>query len=88
MPYSPTVKAAVAASPKTLGNKLGRWAIQLDFPVTKIAKYTGATRQTVYNWFSGTEVTNAYRDRVQALLTILSSSTTAEEALRKCNNLM
>ena len=56
----------------------------MDFPVTKIAQYTGATRQTVYNWFSGTDVTPAYRERVSALLRILQSSKTVEEAMRKC----
>jgi hypothetical protein len=88
MPYSDAVKKATAAAPKTLGNQLGRWAVHLDFPVTSIAKYTGATRQTVYNWFNGTDVTNAYKDRVKALLNILQSSRTIEEALRKCNQLM
>lgn len=88
MPYSTTVKEAVANTPKSLGNQLGRWAIALDFPVTQIAKFTGATRQTVYNWFTGTEVTNAYKDKVRSLLTILQSSKTSEEALRECNKLM
>ena len=41
------------AAPKTPGNQLGRWAIHLDFPVTKMAKALGVTRQTVYNWFVG-----------------------------------
>jgi len=80
--FTPASKAATA--PKTLGNQLGRWAIHLDFPVIQISQYTGATRQTIYNWFSGTDVTPAYRDRVKSLLNILQTSTTAEEALRKC----
>ena len=84
MPYSDTVRAKTATAPKTLGNQLGRWAIHLDFPVIQISQYTGATRQTIYNWFSGTDVTPAYRDRVKSLLNILQTSTTAEEALRKC----
>jgi hypothetical protein len=88
MPYSDTVKEAVAKTPKTMGNQLGRWAIALDFPVTQIAKHTGATRQTVYNWFTGTEVTNAYKDKVRAMITILQSSKTTEEAMRECNKLM
>jgi len=85
MPYSDQIKAATLSAPKTLGNQLGRFAISLDFPVIKIAEFTGATRQTVYNWFSGTEVTKSYRDRVQSLLNILQNSKTVEEALRKCN---
>ena len=84
MAYSDTVKQSVKVAPKTLGNQLGRWAVHLDFPVIEVAKFTGATRQTVYNWFSGTEVTNAYRTRVQSLLNILQNSKTSEEALRQC----
>ena len=84
MAYSDTIKQTTKAAPKTLGNQLGRWAIHLDFPVIHIAKFTGATRQTVYNWFSGREVTPAYRMRVQSLLNILQTCHTAEEAMRKC----
>jgi hypothetical protein len=85
MAYSDTIKQSIKVAPKTLGNQLGRWAVHLDFPVIEVAKFTGATRQTVYNWFSGTDVTPAYRMRVQSLLNILQSSNTAEEAMRKCN---
>lgn len=84
MPYSDTVKSKTLTAPKTLGNQLGRWAIHLDFPVIQISQYTGATRQTIYNWFSGTDVTPAYRERVSALLAILQTSSTSEEAMRKC----
>jgi hypothetical protein len=81
---SDEIKNTTKSAPKTLGNQLGRWAISLDFPVIEVAKFTGATRQTVYNWFSGTEVTPSYRLRVQSLLNILQNSKTAEEALRQC----
>jgi hypothetical protein len=84
MAYSDTIKQTTKVAPKTLGNQLGRWAISLDFPVIEISKYTGATRQTVYNWFSGRAVTPAYRTSVQSLLNILQSSGTVEEAMRKC----
>jgi hypothetical protein len=84
MAYSDDIRRTTKAAPKTLGNQLGRWAIHLDFPVIQIAKFTGATRQTVYNWFSGTDVTPAYRMPVQSLLNILQSSQTSEEAMRKC----
>ena len=83
MAYSEQIIYTVKHAPKTLGNQLGRWAIHLDFPVTKIAKATGASRQSVYNWFSGGEVFVAYRPVVEALLTILKSSSTADEAWRK-----
>jgi hypothetical protein len=84
MAYSESLRKTTLSAPKTLGNQLGRWAIHLDFPVIHVAKFTGATRQTVYNWFSGTDVTPAYRMRVQSLLNILQSSSTVEEAMRKC----
>ena len=84
MAYSDEIKKATKLAPKSLGNQLGRWAIHLDFPVIEIAKYTGATRQTVYNWFKGSEVTPSYRNSVSSLLNILSTSHSAEEALRKC----
>lgn len=82
MPYHTDVKTSVAKAPKTLGNQLGRWAIHLDFSVLRVAKATGATRQTIYNWFAGGQVTQAYRDRVKALLEIMRSSQTAEQAWR------
>lgn len=83
MPYSRAVKISIAQGRKSLGNQLGRWAVSLDLPVTKLALATGATRQTLYNWFSGGEVTNAYRERVETVLTILKASATAEVAWRK-----
>jgi hypothetical protein len=83
MPYSEKVISDVTSAPKTLGNQLGRWAIHLDFPVTKISEATSATRQTVYNWFNGGEVLWAYRPSVETLLKILQTSSTADEAWRK-----
>ena len=83
MPYSEKVISDVTAAPKTLGNQLGRWAIHLDFPVTKISEATSATRQTVYNWFNGGEVLWAYRPTVEALIKILQTSSTADEAWSK-----
>jgi predicted regulator of amino acid metabolism with ACT domain len=67
MAYSQQIIDTVKHAPKTLGNQLGRWAVHLDFPVTKIAKATGASRQSV----------------VEVLLTILKSSSTADDAWRK-----
>ena len=83
MAYSQKVIDAVMAAKKTPGNQLGRWAIHLDFPVTKIAYALGVSRQTVYNWFTGTEVFVAYRDRVEFLTHIMKTSRTADEAWRK-----
>lgn len=83
MAYSQQTIDTVKNAPKTLGNQLGRWAVYLNFPVTRIAYITGATRQTVYNWMAGGEVFVAYRPAVTDLITILQSSPTAEEAWRK-----
>lgn len=84
MPYSQKIIDAVAAAPKSPGTRLGRWAIHLDLPVTKIAYALGVTRQTVYNWFLGkTEVFVAYQDRVDFLLQIMQTSRSADEAWRK-----
>jgi hypothetical protein len=83
MAYSDQIKLTVKTSPKTLGNQLGRWAVHLDFPVTKISELTGVSRQTIYNWFAGGEVFVAYRPLVTNLIKILQSSGTAEEAWRK-----
>ena len=80
MAYSDQIKDTVRKAPKTLGNQLGRWAVHLDFPVTKISELTGASRQTVYNWFEGGEVFVAYRPAVTNLLKILQASPTAEAA--------
>lgn len=82
MAYSPQVIDTVKKAPKTLGNQLGRWAVHLDFPVTKISKATGASRQSVYNWFAGGEVFVAYRPVVEALLSILKTSPDADAAWR------
>lgn len=83
MAYSRAVQNSIATSPKSLGNQLGRWAVHLDLPVAKLSMATGATRQTLYNWFAGGTVTNAYRERVQDVLDILRTSPTAEAAWRK-----
>jgi len=84
MAYSETIRQSTAKAEKTLGNQLGRWAIKLNLPVIQISQYTGATRQTVYNWFAGTEVTPSYRTSVTNLLRILQTSSTVEEAMKKC----
>jgi hypothetical protein len=83
MPYSQKIRTTIDKAPRTMGNKLGKWAVLLDFSVSRVSLATGATRQTVYNWFSGGEVTPAYRERVQALIDIMAECSTAEEAWRK-----
>jgi transcriptional regulator with XRE-family HTH domain len=55
--YSLRIQDANAkASKHKLGARLGRLCIAQDIPVAVVAKCTGVTRQTVYNWFCGTSV--------------------------------
>lgn len=83
MPYSPTTIYTINRGPRNLGNTLGRLAVGLDFSVLRIAKATGATRQTVYNWMSGGEVLTPYRPRVEQLITILRAARSAEQAWKQ-----
>lgn len=72
MPYSDKVIEQIKKQPMSnLGARLGRWAVYHDLPVTKLALATGATRQSVYNWFKGGEVFVAYRPRVQDIIEIM-----------------
>ena len=55
--YSLRVQEAnTKASKHKLGVRLGRLCIAQDIPVAVVAKCTGVTRQTVYNWFCGTSI--------------------------------
>jgi hypothetical protein len=82
MAYTSKYRERVFNAKPLLGNKLGRFAISLDFSVLRIAAATGATRQTIYNWFTGSPVAPYYKSAVQVLLSILIKSKTAEEAWR------
>lgn len=67
-----------------LGLALGREARRVGFSVIRIAKVTGATRQTVYNWLNGTRrVAPYYRPRVTELVTLLRTSEEVNEAWRR-----
>ena len=83
MPYSPSTIYTINRGPRNLGNTLGRLAVGLDFSVMRIAKTTGATRQTVYNWMAGGEVLTPYRPLVEQLITILRTAKSAEDAWKK-----
>ena len=74
MPYHYRIKKQLQTAPRTLGVCLGRLAIRKKVSVQEIATKTGASRTTVYNWFSGGGVTNAYKERVQALIQELKSA--------------
>jgi hypothetical protein len=83
MPYSADFARDIRSAPRTLGNKLGRLAISTGISVIRISQATGATRQTVYNWFRGGPVLAAYKPYVEALVGILQSSRSEDEAWRK-----
>lgn len=76
--YSASIKARVNEAPATLGTQLARAAIGAGLSVVDIAKATGATRTTVYSWYSGKGVTNAYRARVTRLILKLTKAETKE----------
>jgi hypothetical protein len=80
MKYRKHVRDAVQTGGNSLGPQLGRAAIRLGFSVVRVATATGATRATVYSWFYGNEVSNAYRAAVTRLTTILTEAPTAAAA--------
>ena len=58
--------------------------MHLDFPVVNVSIITGASRQTVYNWFTGkSTVINAYRQPVERLLAILMKAKDKDQAWSK-----
>ena len=83
MAYRQHTRDLVKASPITLGSRLGRRAIYLGVSVSDLAKITGATRKTCYNWIFGGFVIPAYRARVGELYEILKTSPTHDEALKR-----
>lgn len=68
MAYYEKTKNVLASSPRTQGAQLGRLAMKRGVSVAEIAKRTGATRPTVYNWFRGGMVSPAYRGAVFMLI--------------------
>lgn len=84
MPYSPKIIDQIKKQPMgNLGARLGRWAVYHDLPVTKLALATGATRQSLYNWFKGGEIFVAYQPRVEQIINILESARDADHAWRE-----
>lgn len=82
MPYSKHLIEQVKKQPLTLGNRLARWLIRVDLPVQKAAMAIGATRQSVYNWINGADVSPAYRERVAQVIAVIAKappSSTPEE---------
>ena len=84
MSYSPKLVEQIKALPvDSLNAKLGRWAVYLDISAAQIAQATGATRQSVYNWFRGGNILGAYRPAVQHLIEVMKTCKTSEETWRK-----
>lgn len=82
MPYSKAFVEHVKKQPLTLGTRLARWLIRVDLPVQKAALAIGATRQSVYNWMKGNEVSPAYRERVARVTAVIAkapATSTTEE---------
>lgn len=50
------VKANQEADSKHIGVLLGRFCIEHDVPVQKVAKLFGVSRMTIYQWFVGAAV--------------------------------
>jgi transcriptional regulator with XRE-family HTH domain len=74
MSYHTTTKALVQTPSRALGTRLGKAAIKKGLSVCQIALITGASRTTIYSWFAGNTVTNAYRRPVKDLLNKLQKS--------------
>lgn len=67
-----TIRVAEAiknADGDLVGVQLGRLCIAHDIAVSKVAKYLGVTRQTVYSWFVGkSEPQSQYYEAVERLI--------------------
>jgi len=91
MAYRTHTKATIKLAAKTLGSQLGRLAIKKNLSVQQVAQITGASRTTVYSWFAGKGITNAYRHTVADLINKLRVSSvenlmTATQKESKSNN--
>lgn len=78
--YKSTIRKKLALAPAGLGKTLGNEAVRINLSAVRIAKATGATRQTVYNWFFSGQVAPYYRDKVNVVLEIMHNAGTAEQA--------
>ncbi len=75
--YSDTIRQRVKARPKSLGATLLRHAIARDVSILDLTKCLGTSRQTLYNWASGHEVSNAYQQRVRDMIQKLKTARSA-----------
>jgi hypothetical protein len=88
MPYSQKIIEVINEAPPGLGTELGKWAVRRDISMKKISEIVGASRQTVYNWFTGTtDVAPAYKERVLEVITVLKKTSQTDDAWRiLCTN--
>ena len=68
MAYHETTRILLKTTPRSLGVVLGRLALKKAISVSEVAKRTGASRTTVYSWFAGRGITNAYKRTVEELI--------------------
>lgn len=80
MGYHYKTKQMAKQASQTQGMRLAKLSVTKGLSVQQIALITGASRTTVYNWFSGKGVTNAYRAHVQALINKLRTGTAEQIA--------
>lgn len=73
MTYHKSTLQRIKKTPSTLGVRLGRLAVRHKLSVQEIAARTGASRTTIYNWFAGRGVTNAYCPAVEELIAELKN---------------
>lgn len=78
MAYHITTRTALKTAPSSLGVRLGKAALRRKMSVQQIALLTGASRTTIYSWFAGGTVTNAYRSSVTDLIHKLRISSTEQ----------
>lgn len=73
MAYHAITQARAQNPRKTAGVFLAKLAVRHELSAAQIAVLTGASRATVYNWFAGRAVSNAYKKAVSEITTILRS---------------
>lgn len=78
MGYHFKTKQSAKQASKEQGARLAKLAVAKELSVAQIATITGASRATVYSWFSGNGVSKAYQPNVQALIHKLRTGTEEE----------
>ena len=76
--YSPAVRSRVAGRATTLGRALAKQAVKKEMSVLQLCYLLGTSRGTIYGWYAGGTVSNAYKDRVQELINILTTASSPE----------